>query len=417
LYTNKPKQSFLDTFFNPSAIKNQNFSSREFSEFKSTCYHKSKLKFHAGIVISILPYIEIKDHKKFTLVCKQWKIAVDSQKNKLKISSKVLPSQVSKMLNRFNQVRDLEFSPHSQLINKGISMRVFNQLTNLDISRCVFDDPMKVIKFVNKCDNLRVLKVSQHVCNLSLLRTLYKNAQVGLSYFKALKLKSYFKNKVTNCVNSADFSMFLRESKFLEKLQISKVYCNLFKVLKFENIKLEKLITLDIKELYIQNLQEWKIFIRYMEMNFPLIKSFKLSKVIFLCRPPHKDEFEQDFCSIIESKTNLKTLTLGEYSTNSLILKLRRSLIHKKMTKLNNLKIKSNFVSDDSLEEFLRDIEVQNSLDITKATKICGYCIESLSFPPKEIHVGFDDYKLKCLRDTLIDMGFGNTLIYRTRMT
>jgi hypothetical protein len=320
------------------------------------------------------------------------------------------------MLNRFKQVEFLEFLPGVNLNINMIAIRPFRRLKKLDISRCIFDGASNVLKLVNKCEDIESLKMSQHLCDLALLRTLYKNGQVASSYFKSLKLKGYFRNKIKSCIDSDAMSLFLRECPCLEKLQITKASAKLFKNLKFQNIPLNNLKTLDIKELYFSSLQDWAIFVRYSQNNFRLLKSLKISVIIFQCRPPNTEEFETQFSEIIASKPHLESLTLGEYTTDALLIRIRRTIIQNQSSQMKNLKIKSKFVTDESMEEFLQDINITNSLDIVKTPKISGYCFESLAHPPVKIRVSFDDYKLGCLRDTLISLDFKDTLIYRTKL-
>lgn len=416
----KPQQSSLHSFFSSQPMKlKRNLEVASFQKkqkLQISCFHIETTKVHGAILLHVLPFLTETDRKSTSLVCKQWHSAVNSQKTSLQIPRGVLVSRLVKVLTRFGQVSRLSFLPGASLDFNMIRLPPFKRLTDLDISRCIIGSPDQVYKLVNKCDHLRSLKMPQHLCDLTLLRTLYKNGQVASAYFKSLKLKGYFRNKMTACVDADALSLFLRESPYLEKLQVTRADSRLFKNLKFQNIRLDCLRTLDLKELFVSSRQDWAILTRFLQTSLPALESLKISSVKFLCQPPQTEEFEGDFCDIVESKPKLSSLTLGQYATDSLVSKVRRSLIRRHNSRIKNLKIKSKFVTDEPLEEFLKEIEIRGGLDVAKCPKISGYCFECLGSAPERVRVSFDDYKLGCLRDTLLGLGFRDTRIFRAQV-
>jgi hypothetical protein len=396
----------LERFFKPSP--EPSIKTKITSEEKTK---KKVFKFKQTIIINMLKFIPKEEIKHLTLINSNWKKSIDSCKQKLSISKKVLPFKIKNLLNRFVNISELEFKYGTSFKIDDICFKPFNCLTSIDVIWSNLSSSKEILKLLDRAPKVDCVKVSSKVLSSNLLDSLIRHDKRNDKFLKQFVVKEISKSSQLDVINNDLWKIFFSNSPNLEHLQLSSVSSSVFSNLNLETFS--QLKSLSINNLKILNNADWLSFIHFANLKFPCLQSLKISRII---KSGHilNEEFEDKLITFISShKPMLLSYSFGNFFNESLLRKLRRVLIHQKKKNLMNLKLKGESISDEVLEDFFTDINITKKLDLSGLTRLNGYCFEKLKHGPISIRVKLDEYKIKCLQNTLISLNFKKTIIIK----
>lgn len=106
------------------------------------------------------------------------------------------------------------------------------------------------------------------------------------------------------------------------------------------------------------------------------------------------------------AKITTKLPKLTELNMNNVCDDKMLKLVSPNLKRLQHFKVASNKVSDEGLKELFSVNSDLVTIDVSGCQRLNGDCFEELiSFKLTTLRVSFDEYRLKCLRELLINRG------------